>query len=579
MGLQIWLPLNGSFENKGLTNAMLTKSGSWSTISKIGTKSFTNGTITMDAATTGSIYNNNEMTFAFWFYANATDGTATGNCIVGTSGMSGSNNRKFSIFNYQTINDLHWSWQVDGIEGGTNGAVAVGGSLNDSLPSYKWTHVCITYKNPTAKIYINGELKATSTGDISSGGFNYTTPILNLNSSQCVNDYRIYDHCLSVKEVKELAQGLVVHYPLNNSGGGAPNLITTMTAGGQTTLIDPYTLDINYGNNKDSYFYFNVSPALELNKTYTISFDVENFPEGSTWGWYLFKQGASNYLYYIKGNGHYKWTFSTNSSTLPEGYNLSRFIADDGGRSNPANIVRFSNFKIEEGLEESNWRPHVSSANYEYYNVDATIEHDCSGYEYNATKSSGIAYSGDSSRNNCSTVFDNSTGYITTPLKDLMTNLLANQCTINFWVNEASTSSRSIYFGGYNGAGFNIEENGGKFRIYWNASPNRQIATITPNTWQMWTVVIDKATGIITYRDGEVVDTYSAALGAVTTTGTFYLGRDYRSASDDVWFEGKMSDFRIYATALSADDIKELYEVSVSIDEDGRIYGSEFKEV
>ena len=188
MGLQIWLPLNGSFENKGLTNTKLTTSGgSWSTISKIGSKSFTNGTITMDAQTTGSIYNNNEMTFAFWFYANAADGTNTGNCIIGNGGMSGGNNRKFSIFNYQTVNDLHWSWQTDGIEGGTNGTVVVGGSLNDSLPSYQWTHVCFTYKNPNMYLYINGELKATDTGDISSNNFEYSTPILNLNSSQCVN--------------------------------------------------------------------------------------------------------------------------------------------------------------------------------------------------------------------------------------------------------------------------------------------------------------------------------------------------------------------------------------------------------
>ena len=176
--------------------------------------------------------------------------------------------------------------------------------------------------------------------------------------------------------------------------------------------------------------------------------------------------------------------------------NLSKFLWDDQGQINAQSTpVTISNIKVEEGSEDSNWCPHTSNANYKYYNIDASIEHDCSGYEYNATKSSGIAHSGDSPRNNCSTIFDNSTAYITTPLKDLMTNLFANQCTINFWVNEASTSSRSIYFGGYNGAGFNIEENKLKITVNcendlskmvynWNTTSERTLAIDTGKTYE-----------------------------------------------------------------------------------------------
>jgi hypothetical protein len=43
-------------------------------------------------------------------------------------------------------------------------------------------------------------------------------------------------------------------------------------------------------------------------------------------------------------------------------------------------------------------------------------------------------------------------------------------------------------------------------------------------------------------------------------------------------FVGKISDVRIYATALSDDDIKELYETSVSIDNKSNIYSRQFEE-
>ena len=44
------------------------------------------------------------------------------------------------------------------------------------------------------------------------------------------------------------------------------------------------------------------------------------------------------------------------------------------------------------------------------------------------------------------------------------------------------------------------------------------------------------------------------------------------------FFNGKMSDLRIYATALSEDDIKELYNVPTSLDNNGNIFTGELIE-
>ena len=39
-----------------------------------------------------------------------------------------------------------------------------------------------------------------------------------------MNDFRIYDECLSKEQIKEISRGLILHYPLN-SGYGNENLI------------------------------------------------------------------------------------------------------------------------------------------------------------------------------------------------------------------------------------------------------------------------------------------------------------------------------------------------------------------
>jgi hypothetical protein len=464
-----------------------------------------------------------------------------------------------------------------------------GVNLTNKLLPNQWYHVAAAYNGTQTTVYINGQAvgsyaggaitAASETSDLYIGSATYYGGFTIRGN---INDFRIYDHCCSAKEIAEIAKGLVIHYPLDNNGQGGTNLISTMQQGGRTTLINKYTLDLDLSQQKDTYFYFNFSPALELNKTYTISFDVENYPStGGTWGWYLFKQGASAYYYTITGNGHYTWTFTTNPNTLPEGYSLTQAIADDGGRPTGTNIVRLTNFKCEEGNADTIWKPHTTAIDsYPEHKEDTSILYDCSGYGRNASVYGSILSDSSSPRYDCGKVFDNSTTYATIPMKDLLKNLLSSQCTFNFWCKEGSTSSRSVYFGGYDtSAGFNIEENGGAFRVYLNGTPDLSISSsVSAGVWTMWTVVIDKNTGIIVYKNGAHLRTHSGALTVPPVNINPYLGRDARDASKDVWHEGSMSDFKIYATALSAAEVQEMYQVSMSIDNHGRAFASTFKE-
>jgi hypothetical protein len=72
-----------------------------------------------------------------------------------------------------------------------------------------------------------------------------------------------------------------------------------------------------------------------------------------------------------------------------------------------------------------------------------------------------------------------------------------------------------------------------------------------------------------------------AYVSQVTTNGTVY-GSDMLNIGGrqgNAQYNGKISDFRIYTTALSAEDIKELYNTSAFICNNGTLCAYEFDEV
>ena len=99
----------------------------------------------------------------------------------------------------------------------------------------------------TAKHYVDGLPAAsyeTQTWDNSShaqpsGDTITLTPYVSL-----LNDVRIYDHCLSIKEIKELSKGLVLHYRL--SGVSGENLFGN--GSDLQTSLDGFSSKLNFSN-------------------------------------------------------------------------------------------------------------------------------------------------------------------------------------------------------------------------------------------------------------------------------------------------------------------------------------------
>lgn len=84
--------------------------------------------------------------------------------------------------------------------------------------------MCVTVVDNVTKFYKNGEYLGESsrgtafTSDANNtmiGRETYASGYFSFNGD--ISDVRIYDHCLSPKEVKEISKALVLHYPLNDA--------------------------------------------------------------------------------------------------------------------------------------------------------------------------------------------------------------------------------------------------------------------------------------------------------------------------------------------------------------------------
>ena len=185
-----WYPLNGDYKNYTAENMGLTQTSTPSYENgKIG-RALNLGGFKWTAEQTAKILNNKEVSIALWIYVNADEGSTTNRAMIfGNDNLFPPNNRRFSLYQYPNCNSLHWSWQ-----NGNSSESFTAGVLNGVLPSYKWTHICVTYKNSIGKIYINGELKRTFNGVYNAESFEYETQVIHNSPYHYLNDYRFYNH-------------------------------------------------------------------------------------------------------------------------------------------------------------------------------------------------------------------------------------------------------------------------------------------------------------------------------------------------------------------------------------------------
>ena len=184
----------------------------------------------------------------------------------------------------------------------------------------------------------------------------------------------------------------------------------------------------------------------------------------------------------------------------------------------------------------------------------------------------------DTLRYNVSTQFNGTTSGIIIQNQKIAP-ILSDICTICFWIKgQGDNGGRSIYFSSYNGSPFWCLEKstGNKFRYDWNGSPDQYSTdSILDDVWTYICLVRESSTSAKFYINGEYKQTFTSSTASLTNlVDTWRIGRDVRS-NDGTPYSGLMSDFRIYCTALTAEQVKELYNTSSTIDKNGNVYARE----
>ena len=585
------MPFIGNLNNQGLTNASIISSSiAYSDSGKIG-KCLSAGSLSTSKNHLGY-----EGTIAFWIYINP-EGTC--NTLYGNNSISsGTDNRKWSLFlyssdttNYPHRNSLHsWGCMKDNSMG-TNGDFV----LNGVIPDNTWTHVCVAHDRSNQYIYINGALKSTVAWN-SSGTFTFDvrTNLISGLSGHKINDYRIYDHCLSPFEVKQISQGLVCHYKLSNHYEiGQKNKYSGSIAEGslsgsftKTKLSDErgYNYKLTYtGNGNNSWLSMDTGSTFSftIGKKYYYSCKVRC--HSANFGFSLRAARSSNdwvtSMTNVLAKKDGEWHEYYVSQTINETYNRSgstvtcnpilEFYSDN---LSTADKVYSADFDIKDiqVIESDCYMPFIDNS------MASNMVYDCSGYGNNGTIQGNITWSSNTPKYSGSYRFDG-TNYIKTNYSASMSEL-----SCSFWVKPSSQNGGySIIASNYNNppSGFWIAvncENSGLW--FYNGAYVTGNSLLSNDVWYHGVFTYNKGIGKW-YLNGELVTTADiSSKGTSLTISSLSIGNSYTGTAWNTKFYGSISDFRIYATCLSDEDVKGLYQVSASVDKSGILSCYEFSD-
>ena len=589
MSLKVWLPLNGDLHNQGLSDVTVINNGATvNSAGKIGSCYSFDGNDDYISLTSSALYDIIKggavpFSIAMWVYhADATRGI-----LFGDYNLSGTIYFNVELTTSHTVR-FYWGASPD--------------KTAFALNQAEWTHIAIVYNGSSIQFYKNGILQTsnTYTGTLTtltktSGAYylgrDSRTGTTAFNGR--LNDFRVYDHALSAKEVKEIAKGLVLHYKLDtnlnvlNNCYNYPTFNTTSSNGGWSHW-GPSGHAGTYSQNTDKQYIYN--------KANTYSHCVDN-TTSATGKYYIcyqspeFAGGYRSLQFIVKevnglpiteticcpswnarngGAPANKWTRIIN---LGDGFYLCQVdgLSQDGSNDLVSILIQ-PGYKIyiSEGYLENNRE--ICSDIFNQNNL--SIVYDSSGYGNNGTIIGSLETTAPSARYNYTTKF-NGTSYIYT------TSPCVEVKTVSLWVKwDTIPSGQSVVFlDAKSHIGLGLMSTGILCITSGLGSGNTfSKANLVANTWYHFVVVNPGGTTDIPrklYINGIEQTATSSTSNWTYSIDQTQIGK--RSTTSD-GFIGSLNDVRLYSSVLTLEQIKELYNNPLNIDKNSNIYSLEYND-
>lgn len=562
MPLRIWLPLNNSFENRGIDGAPVTTGGVFETPGKLSEYCWRSSARISVPYTYGFT---ERLSVCMWVKPNSARAWTS---VFGWGNTSTRQNR--IEVNADAGTTYYFFGSNDCL---VNSHLIVAENFTNAV----WHHFAMVADGTNVRFYLDGALSKTSpqrsqvsatfdgTNTFYFGGYNDTF-------NGYYNDVRVYDHALSQKEVAELAKGMMLHIPMY---AGYPGIGTNIAKGTSSTpvaySIGQYCTRMQYDTN----FY-----GLKAGDTFTFCFKVTAPAD----------RGICARVQYYTDNDHR--TSVINSNTIPAGttgytYLTSTISASQRGYTqmellinNPDNSLTtsatcyVSEVKLERGSIRTPWSPDASSSQ---FTSDYSIK-DCSGYQVQiGTTGTVPSVTGDSPRYGMSASFDGA-GACLWPIPDPI-NSSTQEFTISVWFKTTTTSGNQCIWNGRPtiGAAVAIFLIGSGIRV--DDSNQTTSGSVSTNTWYHLAVTWKSGGNKVIYLNGEQKTTVAAGTLSKSNANASIGRSSYGDSLQSVnYFSGQMSDFRIYATALTAAQVKELYDAPISVANTGTCLAEQFTE-
>lgn len=564
MSLRVWLPLTKDLRNQGLDDIpsfQLISGNSFITGGKIGEKAFNITKQQRILSNTSCMTGKKQMSYAYWVKVNTvwTTQWLDGIAWYSTDGTSASYSRQ-EFYNNCTKVGTWFKGSPSSLSG------------YDFNPE-EWTHIAATFNYNTgeAKFYLNGELKGTSNGlstsDYCRGDFYIGDTGLDI----LENDFRIYDHALSPMEVKQISQGLVLHYPLNHGGLGQENLLkntnVSVTNGSKTGFMLSQTIP----SGTKVTFSLQID-AIDLVLSGSKRIGLEGFQNNGTNNSY---KGV--WITGTNAQGTYsKRIFAT--VTLDRDFLINNNTFGIYVQTVSSGSVTISNPKIEIGDKSTPWCPNETDELATTMGMNNNIEYDTSGFCNNGTRIDTFNWTSDTPKYNVSTVFNGNNNIIKA------SHLPEETKTISIWLKTVWDSASGYRLAVHDKkTGLAIGFSGTQLITYigsTNGGSGSRIVISNKYIANQWNHIVVIKTGDTTrdvYINGELI----------TPSNTNFWGGDLEelniggrhiNGSYSGFFNGLLSDFRAYVTALSAEDVLDLYNLGAAIDTNNNLYGAMLEE-